>query len=101
MLDLGSIARDSPIRDGWPSWTFSRADQLRHKSFAGGLGTILTARYGDENIRGCGRADMQTTAFMRFWKTVNDILKSHSLPEMRYGEARGWWSQHQGQEWAA
>ena len=34
--------------------------------------------------------------FMAFWKTVNAILKSHSLPEMLYGEARDWWAQCEG-----
>ena len=35
------------------------------------------------------------TAFMQFWKTINGILKSRGLPEMLYGEARGWFDQHQ------
>ena len=36
------------------------------------------------------------TPFIRFWNTVNQILRSHDLPEMHYGEARDWWQQHQG-----
>ena len=29
--------------------------------------------------------------FMQFWKTINDVLRSHGLPEMLFGEARGYW----------
>ena len=29
--------------------------------------------------------------FMRFWKTINDVLKSRNLPDMLYGEARDWY----------
>ena len=36
------------------------------------------------------------TDFMRFWKTVNDILASYGQPQMLYGQARLWWQQHQG-----
>ena len=32
-------------------------------------------------------------AFMRFWKSVNDILKSRNLPDMLYGEARDWYNE--------
>ncbi len=38
------------------------------------------------------------TPFLKFWNTVNEVLKSHGLPEMLYGEARGWWQQHCGWE---
>jgi hypothetical protein len=32
--------------------------------------------------------------FMRFWKTVNDVLKSRNLPQMLYGEARDWYHEN-------
>jgi len=32
-------------------------------------------------------------SFMKWWKTTNDILRSHGLPEMLYGEARCWFAQ--------
>lgn len=28
------------------------------------------------------------TDFMQFWSVINQILRSHDLPEMLYGEAR-------------
>lgn len=36
-----------------------------------------------------------STRFMVFWKTVNDILKAHGQSELLYSEARGWWNDHQ------
>lgn len=38
------------------------------------------------------------TPFLKFWNTMNQILQSHGLPEMLYGEARDWWQQHVGWE---
>lgn len=35
----------------------------------------------------------ESPPFMAFWKVANDILKSHNLPEMAYGEARDWFRQ--------
>ena len=37
------------------------------------------------------------TPFLKFWKTTNDILRSRGQPDMLFGEARGWWKQHQEQ----
>jgi hypothetical protein len=39
-------------------------------------------------------AQIKTTTFMKFWKPMNDLLRSHGLPEMNFGEARGWWQDH-------
>lgn len=33
------------------------------------------------------------TNFLRFWKTLNDFQRSQNLPEVLYGEARGWFAQ--------
>jgi hypothetical protein len=33
------------------------------------------------------------TNFMLFWKSLNDFAQSHGLPEVLYGEARGWFAQ--------
>ena len=33
---------------------------------------------------------------MRFWKTLNALLRSRQLPELDYGEARGWYEQYRG-----
>ena len=41
-----------------------------------------------------GHAADKGSEFMRFWKTVNDILKSRNLPEMLYGEAKDWHNEH-------
>jgi hypothetical protein len=34
------------------------------------------------------------TAFMRFWAAANAILKSRGLPEMLFGEAKGYWNDY-------
>lgn len=36
----------------------------------------------------CSHFTQGQTPFMKFWKVTNDILKSHGLPQMLYGEAR-------------
>ena len=37
--------------------------------------------------------------FLLFWKSVNDILRSRSLPEMLYGEARDWYNEATTNKW--
>lgn len=32
--------------------------------------------------------------FMTFWKTLNAFAKSHGLPEVLYGEARGYYREY-------
>ena len=39
------------------------------------------------------------TEFLTFWKTLNDVLRARDLPEMLYGEARGWFADYRG--WSA
>ena len=34
-----------------------------------------------------------STPFMNWWKLTNQILRDHGLPEMRYGEARGYYNE--------
>ncbi len=36
------------------------------------------------------------TPFMKFWKTMNALLRSRGLEEMKFGEAHGWWQDHNG-----
>jgi hypothetical protein len=54
---------------------------------------IFTRReYGDLDT--AGASDVNTAeqiTFMQFWAAVNSLLRSHGLPEMLYGEARGYW----------
>ena len=40
---------------------------------------------------------MKSTEFMNFWKTMNDLLKSRGLPEMCFGEARGYYADYRAQ----
>ena len=37
--------------------------------------------------------------FMAFWQSMNAVLKSRGLPDMLYGEARGFWEDHEGSGW--
>ena len=34
--------------------------------------------------------------FMRWWKSVNDVLKAHGQPDLLYGDARAYYNQHFG-----
>jgi hypothetical protein len=36
----------------------------------------------------------RSDAFMAFWKTLNEFARSHGLPDVLYGEARGWFNQY-------
>ena len=33
--------------------------------------------------------------FMKFWKAMNEVLKSRDLPEMTYGEAHRWFDKYE------
>jgi len=37
--------------------------------------------------------EIEMTNFLRFWKVLNDFQRSQGLPEVLYGEARGWFAQ--------
>lgn len=47
-------------------------------------------RYSD------GPVQDHDSPFMRFWKLLNDIMRSREQPELLYGEAKDWWAQHEG-----
>jgi hypothetical protein len=35
------------------------------------------------------------TDFLKFWRTVNALLATRGLPELNYGEARGYYNEYQ------
>jgi hypothetical protein len=42
---------------------------------------------------------MQNTPFMNFWNTLNQVLRSRGLPDLLYGDAKGYWNDYKG--WGA
>ncbi len=49
----------------------------------------------DETRYSDGPLQDRDSPFMSFWKLLNDLMRSREQPELLYGEAKGWWAEHQ------